>query len=317
MNLFSQSVISSLDSRKRAVSRSLETLCTLPSISGLFKRFRSWAIVGGAVRDLLLVRDIHHSHFMFDFPDVDIAVDKAIPKGYFDKLLGDVHVATNSFGGIKLRSPNLGVIDIWAWESRSGFESTLLKERLPYVDFGMNSVAFVWPQREILIHERWITDVKALVVEKLDTPKVQFLIVRGCALAAKLEKIAKRKIPLGPRVSEDFRDIIDRDDAEWHSSIRYLKSKVVSGRWDSYAAVYFAKVATKLRPHCANRLAQEGLIAACRSASSRVLVSKILAEAATSDSSGFRPLREEWQQLLSAPTSELPHDSESNVGLML
>src|SRR5262249_39636230 len=128
-----------------------------------------WAIVGGAVRDTLLdpspVRQL-----LLAWPDIDVAVtarERLTPRMRRLDESG-TRVVRNTFGGWKVFSSAVGVCDVWSWGRRDlkhprGF----WQARLESVDFGLNAVAFVWPERRVIVHPRWREDLAGRVVEKL------------------------------------------------------------------------------------------------------------------------------------------------------
>lgn len=226
------------EGRQEAVCRQLQAVCNQAKLPDLFRQFDKWAIVGGAVRDLLLSDQPEQCRLRIDFPDIDVAVDRPVHGSHFVNLGTDlfegVSVHTNSFGGLKLESDLSGIVDVWSWESKkSKLAKSSLRRRLDRVDFGINAVAYLWPDNHLVIHPRWFDDLKNLVVEKLaiHSPKVQLQPIRACALAVKLAKLTHCRFDLGKSIREDMRRLVEGDADDVSVALNYLLDKIIQKRW--------------------------------------------------------------------------------------
>jgi hypothetical protein len=226
------------EAREAAVRGQLQAVCAQAKLPELFQRFDKWAIVGGAVRDLLLSKQPAQCKLRIDFPDIDIAVDRPVFGRHFEnfgtELFEGLRVHTNSFGGLKLESEFSGTVDVWSWESKkSRLAKSALRRRLNQVDFGINAVAYLWPDNELIIHPRWFDDLKGQLVEKLaeQSPKPQFQPTRACALAVKLAKLTHTRFELGKSIRADLRHLLGSGEKDLSIALDYLVEKITNKRW--------------------------------------------------------------------------------------
>lgn len=217
--------------------RLFRNLCTENRWALLFGSNASWAIVGGAVRDALL-----SSRMETSWPDIDIAVARsldALPvvNARRRSALQKYRISYNSYGGLKIASRAVPDVDVWSWTS-PGESRTALRhwqQRLELVDFGLNAVAFVWPQAKIIVHPRWQADLDAEQVEVLADPSSLrgIQVVRSVALATKASKLISKKVELGVQARAELRWLVSSaPQKEVSCALNYLRQKVDSGRWD-------------------------------------------------------------------------------------
>ena len=250
MRTLFERISSGFEAREAAVRGQLQAVCAQAKLPELFRRFDKWAIVGGAVRDLLLSKRPEQCRLRIDFPDIDIAVDRPVHGAHFEsfvtELFEGLSVHTNTFGGLKLESEFSGTVDVWSWESKkSRLVKGALLRRLDRVDFGINAVAFLWPDNELVIHPRWFTDLEHKVVEKLATrsAKPQLQPIRACALAVKLAKLTNNQFNLGKSIRADLRSLLGDGEIELSVALDYLVEKIVNKRWyEDSGSRFFAEI---------------------------------------------------------------------------
>jgi len=233
-------IVSNLNGRIRVARQIFSDLCVTTPLLDFLGKDRSCAIVGGAVRDVLLMSDPWTIQMFHQWPDIDIAVVddlSELPIVANSISSNGATISTNTFGGLKVSHESLGSLDIWTWR-KPGLNNTSLKdwrERLNMVEFGLNAVAFVWPEQEIVIHPRWISDLKnGPLVEKVYLSPVQKAIqtVRAIALAAKLEDQLGTKVILGKSMISDLKWLVkNASPSEIEEGLYYLRKKIDIGRW--------------------------------------------------------------------------------------
>jgi hypothetical protein len=149
-----------------------------------------------------------------------------------------LEITRNSFGGFKMYEPVLGAIDAWTVEVSGMVPNSISfwQEYLGHVDFGLNAVAFIWPEREVVIHPRWLEDLEQRKIEKMaiESPRRELQPLRAIALAHKMSSSVKRKLSFayGPGVLSDCEWLAGSSDpSPWDSCFSYLKDKIASKRW--------------------------------------------------------------------------------------
>lgn len=198
----------------------------------------NFAIVGGAVRDVLLSENIRNRQLCFSWNDIDIALVEDFSNH------SNIAASKNAFGGHKLHDSSIGALDIWTW-AEPGSSKVALKDwlaRLENVDFGLNAVAFVWPQAKILFHQRWIEDLQSLKIERLSSnvPNSSLQPVRAIALASKMEKKFKSRVRLGEGVKAQLKWLVqDASASDIEEGLSYLKNKVDCNRWSYETMLLF------------------------------------------------------------------------------
>jgi len=243
-----------LDDRQEYTRQVFLELCERTSLVDLAGKDRSWAIIGGAVRDTLLSPKIGCSHLFELWPDIDIAVThdvSELPVAAGSSNDRSITISPNSFGGLKIREPKLGVIDFWTWTTPKNHGSTAnWLEELERVDFGMNAVAFVWPQREVIIHRRWIQDLRTRRIEKVSpqSPKTSIQVVRAIALKVKLQLLVNQSFGLGTNIRQDLQWLVkDAPRAEVTQAIHYMIEKTTNSRWPIATLERFLRVSRAYR----------------------------------------------------------------------
>lgn len=234
------SIISNLHERVKVACGIFNDLCLTTPLLNFFGKDRSCAIVGGAVRDVLLMPDPWTLQMFPRWRDIDIAVVddlSELPIVANSASNYSAVVSTNTFGGLKISHESLGSLDVWTWR-KPGFNKTSLKDwkdRLNMVEFGLNAVAFIWPQRKIIIHQRWIEDLnEGPMVEKLNQAPMRRAIqtMRAIALSVKLEGLLGIKVILGKSIKKDLQWLVkNAPRSEIEEGLSYLKHKIDIGRW--------------------------------------------------------------------------------------
>jgi len=135
-------IVSNLNGRIRVARQIFSDLCVTTPLLDFLGKDRSCAIVGGAVRDVLLMSDPWTIQMFHQWPDIDIAVVddlSELPIVANSISSNGATISTNTFGGLKVSHESLGSLDIWTWR-KPGLNNTSLKdwrERLNMVEFGL------------------------------------------------------------------------------------------------------------------------------------------------------------------------------------
>ncbi|MBN2314601.1 MAG: hypothetical protein JXM79_11775 [Sedimentisphaerales bacterium] len=232
-------IIRNLESKKASAEHILGEICHDTALSELLGKDSMWAIVGGAVRDSLLATDPHTKPFFNPWPDVDVAV----PRTDFDadKRLSQIEetqvsVKPNSFGGWKVSIEDVGELDVWKAKLGQAHKSALERwlKYLDHVDFAINAVAFLWPERTIAIHPRWQDSVEKCAIVRLSHNVMMEHLqpIRAIALAVKLKQTTNIDFRLGKEVLESLERLLThKNEVVMRESLKYLYLKVSSGRW--------------------------------------------------------------------------------------
>jgi len=227
------------ESRKKSVESLLTEVCHTSGLVDILGRNHAWAIVGGVVRDCLLVEDPRTRLFFNPWPDVDVAF--AHPELDVDRLSSYVEpvrisIAQNSFGGWKISADGVGELDVWkvALNSAIADSSRRWLMYLQCVDFGINAVAFSWPECRIAIHPLWRSSCRQRRILRVCVDPVMRHLqpARAVALAVKLEKTTDWAFKLSDEVRDDLTWLIkDADCGLMREALVYLQRKISSGRW--------------------------------------------------------------------------------------
>ncbi len=193
-----------------------------------------WAIVGGAVRDSLLLAEPGNV-----WRDLDIALlddDAQLVRLRRSLLEADVAVTANSFGGLKVRTRQAGIVDIWVWPATRGRG---VEDVLGRVDFGVNAVAFSASDCQINMHERWLRDVESLEVERLWLSADRWRathVFRAVALAQRLSQALETDVRLGQLMEAEITWVARTAEFDvLATAISYAGRKVAEGRWSETA----------------------------------------------------------------------------------
>jgi hypothetical protein len=176
--------------------------------------------------------------------------------------LSSLRVTQNRFGGLKVCGENVGELDLWPIIlSNRGLTATdLWLEYLDKVDFGLNAVAFTWPQCKVLVHHRWKRDLSLRSVEPLAGQQScrHLEPLRAVALAVKAGQSTGTFFSLHDSVRAQLRWLVRRPDHETvGSTFEYLKDKLTSGRWPHAVFTRFLQECLYLHPGEASRQAFE------------------------------------------------------------
>jgi hypothetical protein len=240
----------SLDERVRHAQALLTGLCRHPLLLNMLKTARHWAIVGGAVRDALLIASNKDTDVYAEWKDIDIALTKLPRKGLLcrpDRKNSKVNIAKNNFGGLKVYTDELGTMDLWVWRAENEIAGTkdFWFKQLESVDFGINAVAFIWPACEIIIHPQWERDLLCSQIEKVAdySPLKVLQPIRAIALAAKMELKLASSFNLGSKAASDLHWLLNlASDTEVNIALNYLEEKLLAERWPSYTLVRFLQL---------------------------------------------------------------------------
>ncbi len=237
--------------------RVFEDLIVRTQLSTMLGAFSDWAIVGGAVRDVLLTEKWDRHTAVPVWQDVDIAVahesQDALIAAFTDAC-SHWHVGLNSFAGVKATHPSFGTIDLWVTGKCSPRQDV---ERYGYwmqyldtVDFGVNAVAFAWPSCDLIVHQRWVTDVMSNCVEALSkcSPRKEIQPLRAIALCAALTRRHCWPAQLGDEVWAEIGRLLEAPE-HMPTALAYLRNKVASGRWSKDNLLpFFARLIDQPRP---------------------------------------------------------------------
>lgn len=229
-------LLKQLPKRREVVQRCFSRLCTELRLESLLGTDSRWAIVGGAVRDMLLSSHIDNEMFWGPWKDLDVAINSSscvLAKGGMGT--GRIRVTRNSFGGWKLELPQQESADAWLIgehvpELHPGANWYLY---LAHFDFGPNAVAFVWPEQEVVIHRAWLAQVRGAIVERMarSLPRPAVQPVRAVALAVHLEALTGYRFRFGDRILSDVRRLAEGSNSDRAECLAYLTEKVARGRW--------------------------------------------------------------------------------------
>lgn len=236
-----------LETKFAATRRVFQNFVAHTHLNKVLGAFSDWAVVGGAVRDVLLADKAGCSDAEHLWQDLDIAVAHKSKKSLLDAFM---HVSThwrvqsNSFGGVKANHPTIGSIDLWV---TGKFAPRNNRQRYRYwehyldgVDFGVNAVAFAWPISNVIVHRRWLEDSQSNCVEVLSdhSPRRELQPLRAIALGAALTCRFSRQALLGEGVWGQIDDLLDTPE-EIPQAVDYLRDKIASGRWKSDSLIPF------------------------------------------------------------------------------
>ena len=117
------------------------------------------------------------------FRDVDIALLTTLADSYNGSGLGSAR--QNRYGGRKYCLPSGLLVDVWRWDAPRVFPSRTMGwcDWLERIDFDVNAVAFIWPERRIVFHPAW----ERAMIEQRIAPLTRCPldwrrdVLRGCA----------------------------------------------------------------------------------------------------------------------------------------
>ncbi len=234
-------IISEFDGRIEQVQELFRDFCESTCIKDLLKGVPCWAIVGGAVRDNLIAREIAQNVETLSsiWADLDICIPVAISEVSGIRYLSRSQrfdIRQNTFGGTKIIDKELGCIDLWTWEEPGTHSCTVQdwRIRISKVDFGINSVAFLFPQLEIISDKRLYLDLNCREVERLSPRflKRHLQPLRALAIVDKLNKNFEEQFELGVLIQSELIWLMhEADETILNASFAYLKAKLTTGRW--------------------------------------------------------------------------------------
>jgi hypothetical protein len=236
MRISPRHIDESLADRCRKASAYLGWMCNECDLPRAINGAKRWAIVGGVVRDLLTRADVNSQPIPgIAWPDVDVAVAEGSLE-IDHRILKVRNSISNSYGGLKITSDSLGTVDLWLWPgSPTDLPGQFVWLRLlDRIEFGVNAVAFIWPEQEVIYHPQWRADFLACRVETLTKTVLRrdLHVVRALAIATRLGSQLNRTMNFGPKVKADIEWLLsEAEETEIGSSLAYLQSKVSEGRW--------------------------------------------------------------------------------------
>lgn len=247
-------ILRTLPERKESVVEVLSHLVKELSLPQMLGEDASWAVVGGCLRDWIISGHRPHTvPMLVPWPDVDVAVGSTgFSLSERAKRLQRMRmdITRNSYGGWKaeghgveidvwrLPRAHRGTLDLHAWDAY-----------LETIDFTLNAVAFVWPQKEVVMHEDWETSLERRQVEKLSpcSPRPELLPIRAVALSTKLSQFTPCSFSLCSQLKEDLRVLASRTNHQrFMQAMHYLRRKIESNRWDSLVLDNFVMQLTQL-----------------------------------------------------------------------
>lgn len=204
-----------------------------------------WAIVGGAVRDMLLLGK--NPSRAWPFPDLDVIIapsTQAPLKTMLDEL--GIKTAYNSFGNFAVIDPQYGVMDVIPARAPSVAPSATLRAsmvsaELAQFNFGLNAAAFHWPSERLFVHPRWWSDLRTRQIEVLAEQHNELPHLRpacAAALAVKLEERGIGEMSFGPLLKAEVA-ALRGNSALLVETRAYIARKIASGRWNQAVSVRF------------------------------------------------------------------------------
>ena len=234
-------ILAEYQNRVNEVQEAFRFICDCFEIDMLLEGSPCWAVVGGAVRDLLLsdniLLDIDSLQKTWVDLDICIPVDASnVFRLFNSKSENSYSCEKNTFGGLKIHDDDIGNIDIWTWEGPGSTHCSQSDwiERLKLVDFGINEIAFAHPQLEIITSGAQKRDLSLRRIEKcsLKLPKPHIQPVRALYLKLKLSQICQDDFYLGELILDDLKWLLnDSSEAIMEEVLMYLDYKVGSNRW--------------------------------------------------------------------------------------
>lgn len=252
-----------LDRRCERAARLLREAVVGLSLPSIIGEGKEWAIVGGVVRDCLLSEHLFADMLCRSWPDVDIAVvatDSEWSGVACSSHSCSLRVTRNRFGGLKLRGEHVGEIDLWpVMPKKTELSGTdLWLDYLGTVDFGLNAVAFTWPQCKVLVHHRWKRDLSLRAVESLAGQQScrHLEPLRAVALAVKAGQSTGAFFALHDDIRANLQWLLSHeDDGTVANTFEYLRDKLTSGRWPHAVFSRFLQESLTLDPDEATKRA--------------------------------------------------------------
>lgn len=237
-------VLDQLHERRETTRAYFARLCSSGQLFEDLSQGHSWAIIGGAVRDILLQKSPQAVSFYFageadsvvyaPWRDLDIGIVDMKTRQDISGLTNRTTARRNSFGGVKIEDENLGPIDLWVWQAGNHVGSVDWQEFLSNVDFGLNAVAFVWPQQDVVLHERFTEDLLAGQVERLSS-RVHHRNLQAVRAVALIDQMRERyglQLHRGPRVGADLVWLAEAENRrQLSAAMDYARGKIREGRW--------------------------------------------------------------------------------------
>jgi hypothetical protein len=211
-------------------------------------RIKPCAIIGGAVRDVLVAILTKGEISESPWRDLDIAIVESEYSNIFEKVkLFDVDIKQNTFGGLNICLGNADNLDMWTIKSDPSelYDNDYWEKYLENVDFGINAIAFILPEKRIVIREEWIDDFYKGLVEdhffKAVKPELQS--IRAIAIASRLKKISNIDFKLGQNCLKSLDWLAGQaNNEEIISVFKYIRTKVLIKKWDYHFIELFERM---------------------------------------------------------------------------
>jgi len=229
---------------EKVLSERISNYAMLSDIS----QIKPCAIIGGAVRDVLV--SILSKGEIAETPwrDIDIAIVESEYRNIYEKIkLFDLDIKQNTFGGLKINLGNNDIFDMWKIKCDPSelYDSYYWEQYLKNIDFGINAIAFILPEKRIILREEWIDDYFSGLVEdhffKAEKPELQS--IRAIAIASRLTKISNREFKLGHNCLKRLDWLAGEAKKEEIISVfKYIRTKVNMKKWDYHFVDLFEKM---------------------------------------------------------------------------
>lgn len=211
-------------------------------------KIKPCAIIGGAIRDVLVSMLSQSEIAEIPWRDIDIAIIESEYINIYERIkLFGINIKQNTFGGMKINIGKTDALDMWTIKNdpRELYDSFFWKQYLKNVDFGINAIAFILPEKRIILREEWINDYYKGIVEdhfiKAEKPELQS--IRAIAIASRLSVLANKEFKLGQKCLERLNWLACAAKQEEIISVfDYIQIKMNKKKWDSSFVYLFEKM---------------------------------------------------------------------------
>jgi len=201
-------------------------------LTSLFSEGCQAAVVGGAIRDLVIAGSFTIASPITAFRDLDIAV---FSQGDFDHICSMVPSSVNRYGGAKLRGSEQLRIDLWAWDLPrcNGEEGYDWESWLERIDFAINAAVFLWPSKRIVTHSAWESCIAKLQVDRLTSHPIKRHrdVFRAVGLQCRWGARSISPAARNGLVEEIFWLLRTCDNADQIDAFKYFRESVNRGRY--------------------------------------------------------------------------------------
>jgi len=192
---------------------------------------KNWALVGGYVRDSLISSILKRK---IDSPDIDIAVLGNFPRIELNNEI--IKINKNTFGGLKIYSRKYGEIDLWKVDYGEQKEDIvrIWEDYLYKIDFGINSIIFIYPDQKIMLHKNWSKWFENRTISKLyELSKYSDIqLIRAFALSVNLSKKTGVEFHTSKKIKDELNYFLGLHNKDVYDSImNYTIEKIRRKRW--------------------------------------------------------------------------------------